>query len=225
MRGIIALQQAPARRRRRLANWMILATAGALAGPWCWSQRAQLSPAWRAAKAWLGAQRLDPPAPQPKPAVAPAALAPAAAAGAAGEIAPPAGASTAAVASAPPARPDFWVLRGLVYDLYSLKPVADAQLTFTSRSDGARHLARVNARGRYSLRLPRARSGGYDVTVRHRHYRSDYLDENEPPFRQMDLAGRQEAGALLLQSQVLHVPVLPPENEEPAEYDMVLVPR
>ena len=86
-------------------------------------------------------------------------------------------------------------------------------------------LARTDSTGHYSLKLPRLSTGGYDVDVRHPRYQSNYLDENDPPYRQMELERRQEAGNLFLQSAVLHVPFLPPPDEDHPLLDLVLMPR
>ena len=237
MRGIIEMKQAPARRRRRLlrttAVWGVLA-AGSLLG---WRHRAAVEPHYLAFKsfsvAWLGLDQYPftkapdhtpvqatptaPPSETPSLVTALPAPAPAPAFSAQG--------SSETAAALPPPPCDHWAVRGLVYDLYTLKPVAKAELTFTLRGTAERLRARTDGEGRFSLRLSKVASGGYDITARHPRYLDNYLEENDPPYKTMSLARRQEAGTLFLQSEVLHVPYLPPPDEDRPWLDLVLMPR
>jgi len=236
MRGIIALQQAPIRRRRQLMRWAALAGLVIVSAPLGWQHRKQLAGAGRSAKAfavsWLGLDELpgQPPGQAPAQSSSPSPVrveppslisAPPAAA----PIPAPAARTDNPAPPVPQARPDYWAIRGLVYDLYSLKPVSGARVTFVSRATGERLIARTDSAGHYSLKAPRLSTGGYDVTVRHPRYQDNYLDENEPPYRQMGLERRREAGTLILQSEVLHVPFLPPPDEDHPWLDLVLMPR
>ncbi|MDD5629384.1 MAG: carboxypeptidase-like regulatory domain-containing protein [Elusimicrobia bacterium] len=227
LRGVLDLQQAPLRRRRAVLSGALLAGLVSVGGLLFWFQRAELGGAcrssWSFALEWLGLEehfhsRSQAQAPASRPAE-PSSLvsAPAAAAPAAPAAARPAGAK--------PARPDYWLVRGLVYDLYSLKPVSGAQLSFVSRANGEELLALTDHTGHYSLKAARLSSGGYDVAVRHPRYQDNYLDENDPPYRTLSLERRHYAGSLFLQSQVLHVPFLPPFDEDRPWLDLVLMPR
>ena len=234
IQSIIAIRQAPARRKRAVARVAVLGIVLAAAGFFGWRARAGLLDRALQAKAsitaWMGKSHdvlglsgsdAPPPAagpqspaqPVPDPAAAPDA----------GRLPPPTPAA-AGTPAAVPARND-WSVRGLVYDLFTLKPVAGARVTFTSRESGQVIVARSDAAGRYGLRLPRVSSGGYDVAVRQKRYQQTYLEENEPPYRSMSGERRQEAASQLLQSAVLHVPFLPAPEEETVEHDLVLLPR
>ena len=131
----------------------------------------------------------------------------------------------AATAAVQAARPEHWALRGHVYDLTSLKPVAKAELAFASRATGEVLRARSDGAGNFSLRLPRIAEGGYDITVRHPRYLDIWMEENDPPYRTMSLERRQRAGGIMLQSEVLHVPYLPLPEEDRPKIDVVLLPR
>jgi hypothetical protein len=245
MRGIIALQQAPIRQRRALTRWAVLVGLVIAGGPLGWYYRRELAIGYRSAKAfaitWLGLdEHLSGPSQAPAQSQKTASPRPAISGPPSPQAEPPSLVSAAPAAVAAPAptlgadaqppsvkapRPDYWEVRGLVYDLYSLKPVSGAQVSFVSHETGERLAARTDRAGHYSLKAPRLSSGGYDVTVRHPLYQDNYLDENDPPYRQMGLERRQDAGTLFLQSEVLHVPFLPPLDEGHPGLDLVLMPR
>ena len=146
-------------------------------------------------------------------------------------------AAAAATTTAPPAavkrppeakpvpRPDHWVIRGQVYDLFSLKPVSGAQVTLTARASGDAVQSRTDAGGSYSVRVPRRDEGGYIIAVRHPKYRRNYLDDDEPPYRTQEAARRQEAAVLFRQSEVQHVALVPDENQDEVVHNLVLLPR
>jgi hypothetical protein len=238
MRGILWIQQAPARRRRKTLRLLIFLSAAAICGGLAWVNRSELAAHLQwvrgAADSWLVRHRnalgLSESASPAKgiaannqiavvPAAAPAVAAPATA------PAISVAAATATIPAAPHAQSAWFLVRGRVYDLISLKPVIGAQVNFISHSSGETIKSHTDAAGRYSLRLPRNIAGGYDVEIRHKDYRHDYLEENEPPYRVQSLGRRQEAASLLLESAVLHVPFLPSESEDEAQYDLILLPR
>ena len=236
MRGIIELRQAPARRRRMIIRGAVIAAALIAGGPLGWRHRAELGVHYRAAKSfavtWLGLDQAPVPKPAPASGAQPAAPAPASEESSLVTALPkpapvPAFSAQQSSATAPvkPPPSDHWAVRGLVYDLYTLKPVAKAELTFASRGTGERLRARTDREGHFSLRLSKVSSGGYDITVRHPRYLDNYLEENEPPYKTMSLSRRQEAGTLFLQSEVLHVPYLPLPDEDRPWLDLVLMPR
>jgi hypothetical protein len=238
MRGIIEMRQAPVRIRRRILRGLALAAALIVGGPLGWRHRAALGAHYRAAKSfavtWLGLDQEPSKKPAPASGAQPAAPAPASEAASLVTALPapaPAPASafsaqgSSATAPVKPPPSDHWALRGLVYDLYTLKPVAKAELTFASRGTGERLRARTDREGHFSLRLSKVSSGGYDIAVRHPRYLDNYLEENEPPYKTMSLERRQEAGTLFMQSEVLHVPYLPLPDEDRPWLDLVLMPQ
>jgi hypothetical protein len=235
MRGIIEMQHAPIRNRRNLTRWAVIVGLFLAGGPPGWYYRRELADRSRSAKnfaiAWLGLDEYlkgAPPSQAPAKKTAPPPAEPASLVAALPAAAPtpaPARSADAPKTPAQPARPDYWAVRGLVYDLYSLKPISGAQVSFVSHDTGTRLTARTDNDGHYSLKAPRLSSGGYDVAVRHPRYQDNYLDENDPPYRQMGPERRKDAGALFLQSEVLHVPFLPSMDEDHPWLDLVLMPR
>lgn len=217
---------------RRILQWALLAVLVIEGALLFWRQRRDLAVSCRSgmsfAVEWLGLDAVLQSQPQAQPAATPAAAEPLSLVSAAPAAAPlPAVAASTgpAAPAAKPPRPDYWLIRGLVYDLYSLKPVSGAQVSFVSHSTGEKLLASTDRTGHYSLKASRLSSGGYDVTIRHPRYHDNYLDENDPPYRQLGLERRKDAGTLFLQSDVLHVPFLPPFDEDRPWLDLVLMPR
>jgi hypothetical protein len=120
------------------------------------------------------------------------------------------------------ARPDRWGVHGHVYDLMSVKPIVGARLVFQDRESGKAYAAKTDARGAYRVSLPKLKEGGYDLTVNQRGYRS-FLEEMSPPYRNQSRARRLEAREQALQSEVLHVPLLPEQNDEDVQHDLVML--
>jgi hypothetical protein len=117
---------------------------------------------------------------------------------------------------------DRWMVRGRVYELVTLEAAAGAQLVFTDRNSSRVFKTTTKKDGSYTIRLPLVEEGGYMVAVRHKNRRADYLDEMEPPYERQSRVRRVEAAQMTSQASVLHVPLLPPENGESLEYNLVL---
>ncbi len=237
IQSIIAIRQAPTRRRRMAARTAFFGVVLTATGFFGWRARADLLDRVLQAKAsitaWMGKSHdvlglsehdAPPSAPPAAGSQSPAQPVPDHAAAPDARRLPPPTPAAAGTPAAAPARND-WSVRGLAYDLFTLKPVAGAQVSFTSRDSGEVFRARSDAAGRYGLRLPRVSSGGYDIAVRHIRYQQIYLEENEPPYRSMSGERRQEAASQMLQSAVLHIPFLPAPEEQTVEHDLVLLPR
>lgn len=120
--------------------------------------------------------------------------------------------------------PEVWSVRGDVYDLLSLKPVSGARVVFTSRTDGKSRSVKTDAKGRYRLKLPKLKEGGYNASVSHAAYRPIFLEEMDPPYRTQKAARREDAAQTAVTSQVLHVPFLPEYEQDEVEYGVVLLP-
>ena len=116
-----------------------------------------------------------------------------------------------------------WSLDGTVFDLLSLRPAANAKLSFENRASGEVFTAKTDARGRYKISLPRLADGGYWVSVNAKGYDGQYLEQSSPPFASRTRAGREEAAYEATQSQILHVPVFL-DKEVSLEYDLALLP-
>ena len=120
---------------------------------------------------------------------------------------------------------DDWTVHGTVYDLLSLRPCAGARLTFENHASGMIYKAKTDAKGRYTIHMPKLSDtdGGYRVAVSAKGYVGDYLEESSPPFASRNLAHRQEAANEAAQTQVLHVPIFIDQAME-LEYNLALLP-
>lgn len=128
-------------------------------------------------------------------------------------------------ARAPARRPKpspFWRVRGRVYDLMTLQPVAGARLAFREVEGAKTYRAASTESGAYALRLPKLGSGGYAVSVAHPSYGKVFLEEASPPFHEQSLVRRREAREMLRSLRVLHVPLLPPRSQDSVEYNVIL---
>lgn len=131
-------------------------------------------------------------------------------------------------ATASPAKPMGnsvrWTLRGQVFDLLSLKPVPGAALTFTDTFSGAAYRVQSDARGAYAVEVPKGQGTAYQVSVRRRGFKTDYLEDSEPTFLSRGPAARREAAREMERSAVLHVPLSPPLEADEAAFNFALVP-
>ncbi|HBL17794.1 MAG TPA: hypothetical protein DD417_13860 [Elusimicrobia bacterium] len=143
------------------------------------------------------------------------------------EIRPPGRATEAAEPQRSPAavpQPDgnAWVVEGRVYDLVTLSPVADAQVSFRSVASGDEREAQTDAAGRYRVSLPKIQEGGYAVSFRRQGYGDRYLEDMSPAYESQSAEARREVLTMLDSTKILHVPLLPDEGETRMEYDMVV---
>ena len=105
--------------------------------------------------------------------------------------------------------PTTWKIGGRAYDLSDLKPIASATLTFTRRDNGESFRAKTDQAGRYAISLPVPETGtGYDLKVRAKGYRPEYLDEADKPYSEQPAQTRRLARALLRDTRILHVPIV-----------------
>lgn len=128
----------------------------------------------------------------------------------------------------PPVDPDAvpegkWVIKGLVHDLFDVKPVSGAKLLFIDRAGEGRFSARTDAKGRYRLLVP-ASSVGYELRISHPRYKKDYIEDGDPPLRLKSAALREQAAYDAASSAVLHVPVTADPEGRRARHDVLLVP-
>ncbi|MFH2202112.1 MAG: carboxypeptidase-like regulatory domain-containing protein [Elusimicrobiota bacterium] len=132
---------------------------------------------------------------------------------------------TAAAGAAPEEKITKWTIGGEVYDLLSLKPVKGAQLVFTDKAKGSRYKTKTDAKGRYTIKLPKLKDDGYELVVKHRRYRGVYLEEETSrPLKRQDRESRLETYDAFSRTAILHVPLLPPEDQHTVRHDLVLLP-
>lgn len=110
------------------------------------------------------------------------------------EEAPPSGTISIAVPETKPAKPakavKEWKLRGHVYDLATLKPLAGCELIFTDGETRIR--TRSNSEGSYRVIVPSLADRGYTVTAAKNGYSPNYLDPGTEGVREMDAPRRQQ---------------------------------
>lgn len=137
---------------------------------------------------------------------------------------PPAVPAAVASAAKPMGNSTRWTLRGQVFDLLSLKPVPGAALTFTDTFSGAVYRGQSDARGAYAVAVPKGEGTAYQVSVRRRGFKPDYLEDSEPTFLTRGPAARRESAREMERSAVLHVPLSPPLEADEAAFNFALVP-
>lgn len=121
-----------------------------------------------------------------------------------------------------PAPSRLWRVRGRVYDLMTLKPVAGTRLAFRAVEGGKTYRTASGKDGAFALQVPKLDSGGYAVSVSHPVYGKVFLEEASPPFHEQSPARRRDAREMLRSLRVLHVPLLPPRSQDDVEYNVVL---
>ncbi len=119
-------------------------------------------------------------------------------------------------------KPELWHIHGKVYDLVSLKPISGTRITFRDRYTDKKYRTRSNKRGRYTVKLPPLKDGGYIISVRHRRYGSKYIEEGRPAYHQMSLRRRKAELETLANLNVLHVPISLPEGENDLLHNLIL---
>ena len=83
-----------------------------------------------------------------------------------------------------------WHLRGVVYDLVSLNPVAECEVTLFDRPSYSRYTFTTDLQGRYSVMVPALPHGGYKAMLFKTGYASSYLNP-AAPARRMSAADRR----------------------------------
>lgn len=93
-----------------------------------------------------------------------------------------------------------WRLRGTVYDLITLKPVAGAKLTLTDNETNARAETTTDAAGRYKTVLPPLHRHGYLVAIAKSGYASSYAGPESAGVADLDAGSRKELARQLARS-------------------------
>ncbi|MFI5346510.1 MAG: carboxypeptidase regulatory-like domain-containing protein [Elusimicrobiota bacterium] len=144
--------------------------------------------------------------------------------------------SVAPVEDAPPAVvPDVpakpvkvvkeWKLRGMVYDLTTLKPLSGCQLTFTDLETNRNITTRTNSEGRYRALVPSLPERGYTVKAEKSGYSPNYLDPATEGVRSMSAAQRKELAKGLSDTLSETPAALQASGAEPLITDFFLAPR
>lgn len=118
-----------------------------------------------------------------------------------------------------------WKLRGRVYDLATLKPVAGASVEFVDEASNARRQTRTDAAGTYRMIIPPLDGRGYAVKIGKRGYSSNYLDPATPGVRELTAADRRALAKDLSATLTATPATLAAETAEPVVTDFYLAPR
>lgn len=86
-------------------------------------------------------------------------------------------------------KPALWIFEGHIYDLVTLSPVFDAEITLRDVSGKSAATTTTGEGGRYRLAVE-AWPQGYRATVKHPDYQDKLLDEIDPPYREVDRRSR-----------------------------------
>ena len=118
-----------------------------------------------------------------------------------------------------------WKLRGTVYDLTTLKPLAGCALTFRDETTGKNVETRTDSAGRYRALVPPLSDRGYLASVAKDGYAANYLDPATEGVGGMD-AGRRGGLAKGLAATLTPTPAsVQAPNAEPLVTDFYLAPR
>ena len=117
-----------------------------------------------------------------------------------------------------------WVFYGRVYDLITLLPVPDVQLSFSSVASGAANGARSDADGRFAVVLPRLSQGSYEIRGAHSGYASPALYEPDIPYSRLPLAERREIALNAQDGDMPLPPLTDVAGEASVRRDVFLAP-
>jgi hypothetical protein len=127
----------------------------------------------------------------------------------------------------PTAYPGAFILYGTVYDLQTLKPVPNAQLSFTKGSVVA-NIAVADPYGRYAAVLGRPDSyrpeDGYDISTQTPGYAQPVLHETDIPYAKLSASDRLEMIRLARSSDVHSSPLFDIEGQARRELDVFIAP-
>ena len=125
---------------------------------------------------------------------------------------------------APTKAPTEWRLRGTVYDLTTLKPLAGCTIVF---SDGeTNRKTTTDPAGRYRTTVPPLSDGkGYSVTIEKNSYSSNYLDPGTENVRGMGATERKGIARDLSTMLAAAPSTVASASDEPLITDFYLAPR
>lgn len=85
-----------------------------------------------------------------------------------------------------------WKLRGVIYDLETLKPVEGCTMVFFDVSANARFETMTDDQGRYRVIVPQLGERAYKVKIAHQGYASSYLNPGTENVPKMDQEYRRQ---------------------------------
>lgn len=117
-----------------------------------------------------------------------------------------------------------WKMRGTIYDLITLQPVPNAQMTFTDNETNARALIQADSQGRYRTILPPLEGRGYVVTLAKTGYVKSYLNPGTEGVNVMPLERRKEI-AKELSSLIAEPASIQPDTGAPFVTNFYIAPK
>jgi hypothetical protein len=119
--------------------------------------------------------------------------------------------------------PTQWRVSGSIFDILSLKPVEDAEISFINASSGERFRTTTGPDGSYRARLPATES--YTVNVRHPDYEAKFLADTSPSIRKLSEGSRLAAVRQWMRTMQSSEPLRPTETESSSlKRDLALIP-
>lgn len=117
-----------------------------------------------------------------------------------------------------------WRMRGVIYDLITLKPVPNVHMIFTDNVTNSRAQIKTDPEGRYRVLLPTLSGRGYLVSLSKAGYEKSYLDPGTEGVADMPMDRRLEITREL--SSVIAEPAsLQPNGDTPLVTDFHLAPK
>lgn len=98
------------------------------------------------------------------------------------------------------AGPKEWKLRGVVYDLISLKPVPRVTVLFKDAALNRRFETMTDNEGRYRVAIPSLSDRGYSVVLLHQDYAASYLKAGMPEVMAKEAGARRALAQELARS-------------------------
>lgn len=117
-----------------------------------------------------------------------------------------------------------WKLRGVTYDLLTLKPLPGVQVIFNDLQTNSRAQVQTDAQGRYRTVLPPLQGRGYTVTMSKSGYSKAYLNPGTEGVSEMPLDRRQEI-VKELKAAISDPATLEPNSDTPLVTDFHLAPQ
>lgn len=125
----------------------------------------------------------------------------------------------------PPEIVTEWKLRGTVYDLTTLKPLAGVELTFADEATNRSIKTRTDAAGRYRAIVPPLDGRGYAVATAKNGYAPNYLDPGTEGVQEKAAAERKTIARDLASSLGAAPATIESVSSKPLVTDFYLAPR
>ncbi len=117
-----------------------------------------------------------------------------------------------------------WRMRGAIYDLITLKPVAGVRMIFTDNQTNSKAQIQSDVHGNYRAILPALPGRGYLVTLSKPGYEKAYLDPGTEGVAEMPEERRREI-AKELSSLIAEPASLQPNSDTPLVTDFHIAPK